>query len=64
MDRLQRAATAGLMLTLLAGCTTYTWEDGHRETVWGVPAEEETKRHEEDRQPDPIEYRVPGEIPE
>ncbi|WP_163557263.1 hypothetical protein [Halomonas sp. NO4] len=55
---------AAVTLALLAGCTTYTWEDGRRETVWGVPAEEEVKRHEDDRQGDPVEYRVPGEIPE
>ncbi len=54
---------AGLTLALLAGCTTYTFPDGSRETLWGVPAEDETKTREE-RQAEPIEYRVPGEIPE
>lgn len=52
-----------LTLTLLAGCTTYTWEDGRRETVWGVPAEDETTTREE-RQAEGVEYREPGEIPE
>ncbi|MDN3520974.1 hypothetical protein [Halomonas ramblicola] len=54
---------AGLALALLAGCTTYTFEDGHRETVWGVPAEDETLTPEE-RQAQPIRYREPGELPE
>ncbi|TDR56543.1 hypothetical protein DFP85_10355 [Halomonas ventosae] len=52
-----------LAMSLLAGCTTYTWEDGRRETVWGVPAEDETKTREE-RQAEGVEYREPGEIPE
>ncbi|WP_240618221.1 hypothetical protein [Halomonas heilongjiangensis] len=55
--------TAGLTLALLAGCTTYTFPDGSRETLWGTPPEDETKPREE-RQAAPIEYRVPGEIPE
>lgn len=55
---------AGLIImALLAGCTTYTWEDGRRETVWGVPAEDATKPPEE-RQAEGVEYREPGEIPE
>lgn len=55
---------AGLLaMALLAGCTTYTWEDGRRETVWGVPAEDETRTREE-RQAEGVEYREPGEIPE
>ncbi|MEQ6917586.1 hypothetical protein [Halomonas aquatica] len=52
-----------LAMTLLAGCTTYTWEDGRRETVWGVPTEDDTKTREE-RQAEGVQYRVPGEIPE
>jgi len=64
MNRPLRSAAGLALALLLAGCTTYAWEDGRRETVWGVPAQEETKRHEEDRQPDPVEYRVPGELPE
>lgn len=31
------AMIAALLLASLAGCTTYTYEDGHKETVWGVP---------------------------
>ncbi|TLF52786.1 hypothetical protein FEI13_03535 [Halomonas urmiana] len=55
--------TAILALGLLAGCTTYTWEDGRRETVWGVPAEDETTTRQE-RQAEGVRYRVPGELPE
>ncbi|MGM0703754.1 MAG: hypothetical protein ACQEUG_15310 [Pseudomonadota bacterium] len=51
-----------LAFALLAGCTTYTFEDGHRETVWGVPAEDETLTQEE-RESQPPRYREPGEIP-
>lgn len=55
---------AGLLaLALLAGCTTYTWDDGRRETVWGVPAENETTPRET-RQAEGVRYRVPGELPE
>ncbi|WP_163575658.1 hypothetical protein [Halomonas faecis] len=54
---------AALAISLLAGCTTYTFEDGHRETVWGVPAEDETMTQEE-RESQPPRYREPGEIPE
>ncbi|MBB3329175.1 hypothetical protein BDK63_000011 [Halomonas campaniensis] len=54
---------AGLALALLAGCTTYTFPDGSRETLWGVPTEDETKTREE-RQAEPLQYRVPGEMPE
>lgn len=53
-----------LSLALLAGCTTYTYEDGSRETLWGIPAEEETRRYEDDRQAEGVRYRVPGEIEE
>lgn len=53
-----------LILVLLAGCTTYTYEDGSRETLWGVPAEEETRRYEDDRQAEGVRYRVPGQIEE
>ncbi len=52
-----------LGMSPLAGCTTYTWEDGRQETVWGIPAEEETTTREE-RQTQGIEYREPGEVPE
>ncbi|MGJ7456791.1 hypothetical protein [Halomonas sp. RA08-2] len=55
--------TAGLTLALLAGCTTYTFPDGSQETLWGVPTEDETKTREE-RQAEPLRYRVPGEMPE
>ncbi|QJQ99221.1 hypothetical protein [Halomonas sp. PGE1] len=48
---------------LLAGCTTYTFPDGSQETLWGVPADDETlTREERDRQAP--RYRVPGEMPE
>lgn len=57
-------AAAGLALALLAGCTTYTFHDGSRETLWGVPAEPETHRYEDDRQAEGVRYRVPGEIEE
>ncbi|QOR40856.1 hypothetical protein HNO52_09685 [Billgrantia diversa] len=53
-----------LSLVLLAGCTTYTYEDGNRKTLWGVPAEEETRRYEDDRQAEGVRYRVPGQIEE
>jgi hypothetical protein len=56
-------AAAGLALVLLAGCTTYSFPDGSRETLWGVPADDETlTREERDRQAP--RYRVPGELPE
>ncbi len=58
------ASSALLAITLLAGCTTYTFQDGSRETLWGVPAEEETRRFEDDRQAEGVRYRVPGEIEE
>lgn len=51
-----------LGLVLLAGCTTYTYEDGSKETLWGVPTEEETRRYEEDRQAEGVRYRVPGQL--
>ncbi len=53
-----------LSLALLTACTTYTYEDGSRETLWGVPAEDETRRYEDDRQAEGVRYRVPGEIEE
>ncbi len=52
-----------LMVTMLAGCTTYTWEDGSKETVLGVPAEDE-RLTEEERRAQGVQYRKPGEIPE
>jgi hypothetical protein len=52
-----------LALILLAGCTTYTHPDGSRETLWGIPAEDESKSREE-REAEGPKYRVPGEIPE
>ncbi|MDR5858597.1 hypothetical protein FZZ93_04760 [Halomonas eurihalina] len=52
-----------LATVLLNGCTTYSWPDGSRETVWGVPAEDETKTEQERQQEQPR-YRVPGEVPE
>ena len=63
MHRSIKPVAGVLALALLAGCTTYTWEDGRRETVWGVPAEDETMTREE-RQAEGVQYRVPGEIPE
>ncbi len=47
---------------LLTGCTTYTWQDGSKETVFGVPAEEDNSRYEEEN-PLGTQYRLPGEIP-
>lgn len=47
---------------LLTGCTTYTWPDGSRETLLGVPPEEENSRYEEDHHRH-IEYQLPGQIP-
>lgn len=58
-----RPLVAALALALLAGCTTYTYPDRESETVWGVPAEDETLTPEE-RQNAPTRYRVPGELPE
>ncbi|MCA1771554.1 MAG: hypothetical protein LC677_02545 [Halomonas sp.] len=52
-----------LLVTLLPGCTTYTWEDGSKETVLGVPAEDE-RLTEEERRAQGVRYRKPGEIPE
>ncbi len=60
--KLSLAVTAISLSLSLSGCTTYTWPDGKRKTVLGVPAQEENKRYEE-RQGDPIEYRIPGKIP-
>ena len=59
---LLRRALLPFGLALLAGCTTYTYEDGSREMLWGVPTEEETRRYEEDRQAEGVRYRVPGQI--
>ncbi|SEM24868.1 hypothetical protein [Halomonas caseinilytica] len=56
-------APVTLATILLSGCTTYSWPDGSRETVWGVPAENETKT-EQQRQQEAPRYRVPGEIPD
>ncbi|WP_311881761.1 hypothetical protein [Halomonas piscis] len=42
-----------------AGCTTYTWPDGSKETVLGVPAEKENARYEDERNK-AVRYRVPG----
>ncbi|WP_300272904.1 hypothetical protein [Halomonas sp.] len=58
-----RPLVAALALALLAGCTTYTYPDRESETVWGVPAEDETLTPEERRNA-PTRYRVPGEPPE
>ncbi|HSH49742.1 MAG TPA: hypothetical protein VK991_14310 [Halomonas sp.] len=63
----RRSLAAALLVLssvlLMSGCTTYTWPDGSRETVWGVPAEDETLT-EQERQNQEIEYRTPGELPE
>ena len=58
-----RAMIAALLLASLAGCTTYTYEDGHKETVWGVPPVDEHKT-EQERQNEGVKYREPGVIPE
>ncbi|MGO2242944.1 MAG: hypothetical protein ACTH5D_14420 [Halomonas sp.] len=50
-------------LLLLAGCTTYTWPDGSKETVIGVVPDDENQRYEE-QQADGVRYRIPDEIPE
>jgi len=63
MRHLLPFATFMIAGALLAGCTTYTFPDGSRETLWGVPTEDETKTREE-RQAEPLKYRVPGEMPE
>lgn len=55
--------SAALTLVLLGGCTTYTYPDGSRETLWGIPADDESKSREE-REAEGPRYRVPGEIPE
>ncbi|MCZ0926276.1 hypothetical protein L0636_00040 [Halomonas janggokensis] len=57
------AMASYLLVTLLSGCTTYTWEDGSKETVFGVPAEDE-RLTEEERRAQGVRYRKPGEIPE
>lgn len=57
------AFLALITLASLAGCTTYTWPDGSKETVLGVAPEDENKRFEE-QQADGVRYRIPGEIPE
>lgn len=57
------AMIAALLLASLAGCTTYTYEDGHKETVWGVPPVDEHKT-EQERQNEGVKYREPGVIPE
>lgn len=63
----RRSLTATLLavswLLLLSGCTTYTWDDGNSETVWGVPAEDETLT-EQERHNRGVRYRTPGELPE
>lgn len=65
MIRLSRLVipASALVFVLLAGCTTYTYPDGSRETVLGTPVEDETLTPEE-RQAQPIRYREPGQIPE
>ena len=57
------AMIAALLLASLAGCTTYTYDDGHKETVWGVPPVDEHKT-EQERQNEGVKYREPGVIPE
>lgn len=52
-----------IVLLLLAGCTTYTWPDGSKETVIGIVPEEENQRYEDERV-DGVRYRIPDEIPE
>ena len=53
---------AVMLGTAISGCTTYTWPDGSRETVIGVPAEDENARYE-DTQAEATRHRTPGEIP-
>lgn len=48
---------------VISGCTTYTWPDGSRETVIGVPVEDENARYE-DTQDGTVRYRIPGEVPD
>ncbi|SBR48597.1 hypothetical protein [Halomonas sp. HL-93] len=55
--------TACLLVVSLSGCTTYTWEDGSKETLLGVPPEDE-RLTEEERRAQGVRYRKPGEIPE
>ncbi|QFU01832.1 hypothetical protein FIU83_09285 [Halomonas sp. THAF5a] len=57
-----RLLIATVALAMLGGCTTYTWEDGRQETVWGVPAEDTTMTPEE-REAQGVQYRIPGEPP-
>ena len=57
------ACLALIAMASLAGCTTYTWPDGSKETVLGVVPDDENKRYEE-QQAESVRYRVPGEIPE
>lgn len=63
----RRSPAAALLVLssvlLMSGCTTYTWPDGSKETVWGVPAEDETLTEQERQNPE-VEYRTPGELPE
>lgn len=64
LHRLLTALSFPLLCALmLSACTTYTWEDGQRETVWGVPADDETLT-EDERQNRAVKYREPGEIPD
>lgn len=50
----------GFLIVGATGCTTYTWPDGSKETVLGVPAEKENARYEDDRN-EAVRYRLPGE---
>ncbi|QEM81938.1 hypothetical protein [Halomonas binhaiensis] len=69
MPMIQRALLATTMFSAmiviagLSGCTTYTWDDGHKETVWGQPTRDETMTKDEVESEAPT-YRVPGETPE
>lgn len=66
-SHLHRLLTTSALIILsvatLSGCTTYTWPDGSKETVWGVPADDETLT-EDERQSEAVKYRKPGELPE
>lgn len=61
--RVATGLAGACLLLLAAGCTTYSWPDGRSETLFGVPP---SSQYQEDRPPHetPLEYRVPGEVPE
>ncbi|MCA0973783.1 hypothetical protein LCL99_04825 [Halomonas denitrificans] len=54
---------ACVLLASLSGCTTYSYDDGRKETVWGVPPVDEHKS-EQERQREGVIYREPGVVPD